>query len=111
MFCLTIPKRTEENDENANVAAEENAQEELINDENQSKHDEGHGHDENEEQSKKTDDYVLSVHKEMRKKGSILERTIELKNNIVLTVVLAFSLGVFSVWKADTVINIFSCKE
>ncbi|XVF11982.1 hypothetical protein REPUB_Repub08aG0075700 [Reevesia pubescens] len=94
ILCLTFPKRVEEKNENGNLTADENAQEELINDGNQRTHD-GHGHAENEEQSKQTDDHVVSLHKEMRK-GSILERAINLlKNNIILTVVLAFSLGVF----------------
>ena len=31
MLCLTFPKRVEENNENGNPAADENAQEELIN--------------------------------------------------------------------------------
>ncbi|XP_022715703.1 15.4 kDa class V heat shock protein-like [Durio zibethinus] len=96
ILCLTFPKRVEENNENDNPATEENAQEELINDENQIKHD-GHGEAENEEQSKKTDgDHVVSVHKEIRTKGSKLERGINLlKNNMILAVVLAFALGVF----------------
>ncbi|XVF54263.1 hypothetical protein PTKIN_Ptkin05aG0166400 [Pterospermum kingtungense] len=95
MLCLTIPKGVEEKDENANSPTEENAQEGQVNDENQSKHDEGHGNDKNEEQNKKTDDYFVSVHKEMRKKGGTLERTIDLlKNNIILTVFVAFLLGV-----------------
>ncbi|XWS48067.1 hypothetical protein CRYUN_Cryun13aG0040600 [Craigia yunnanensis] len=94
-LCINFQKRVEENNENGKAAAEENAQEELINDENQTKHD-GHGHAENEEQGKQTDDHVVSVHKEMRKKGSKLESAIELlMNNIILTLILAFSLGVF----------------
>lgn len=94
MLCLTIPKGEEEKDENPNPPTEENAQG-PVNDENQGKHDEGHGHDENEQKSKKTDDYFVSVHKDMIK-DSILERAITLlKNNIILTVFLAFLLGVF----------------
>ncbi|EOY21726.1 Uncharacterized protein TCM_013831 [Theobroma cacao] len=92
MLCLTFPKRAEEKDNGiANPAAQE-----LSNDENQRKHDEGHGHDANEEKSKQTDHHDRSFQREMRKKGSILERAIDLfKNNISLTIVLAFSLGLF----------------
>ncbi|XVE57000.1 hypothetical protein DITRI_Ditri04bG0056400 [Diplodiscus trichospermus] len=96
MLCLTFPKRVEENNENGNPDAEEKAREKPISDEDQRKHD-GHGHaQENEEQSKQDDDHVVTVHKDMRKTGSRLERAIDLlKSNIVLTVVLAFLLGMF----------------
>ncbi|XVF09137.1 hypothetical protein REPUB_Repub07fG0065400 [Reevesia pubescens] len=73
MLHLTLPKRVEENNENGNPAAEENAQEELISYENERKH-VGHGHAENEEQTNQNDDHVVSVHKEIRKKGSIYWR-------------------------------------
>ncbi|XP_022737323.1 uncharacterized protein LOC111290271 [Durio zibethinus] len=73
MLCLTFPKRVEEKNENGNPAAEKNAQEELMDDENKRKHDE-HGHAENEEQGKQTEDHVVSVHKEMRNKGSAFDK-------------------------------------
>ncbi|MFQ6637585.1 hypothetical protein Gotur_012762 [Gossypium turneri] len=109
MLTLTFPKRTEEEeeDENGNPSTtkksfqeeeEEEKQKEVINEQNQTTH-EQHCHAESEEQSKQTDDdnIVNATDKEMRKNGGILERVINLlRNNILLTLALAFALGVFA---------------
>ncbi|MBA0744069.1 hypothetical protein Gogos_006706 [Gossypium gossypioides] len=104
MLTLTFPKRIEEEeDENGNPSTtkkslqeeEEEKQKEVINEQNQTTH-EQHCHAESEEQSKQTNDdnIINATDKEMRKNGGILERVINLLRN--KTLALAFALGVFA---------------
>ncbi|KAE8661783.1 putative HSP20-like chaperones superfamily protein [Hibiscus syriacus] len=97
-LCLTFPKRIvrDEKDHDSSTTAEKHSAEEVINiGENQREY-EGDCHPPvNEEQSKISDNHVIDAHDGMRNEEGTLERAIKLlNNNMAVTFVLAFSLGV-----------------